>query len=105
MSLAKHKQTLVFYMGLMRNQMISDSLIQHGLCKSTGVAIIENGTRKNQRVITGQLGELSELVAKNELKTPSLIIVGGVVKLSQELAWFKRKPDEVCQKQPVRDRS
>lgn len=87
-SLAAEKQTLVFYMGLMRNKVISDSLIANGLNSKTPVAVIENGTRKEQRVFVGQIDRLSELVEKNEIQMPALILVGEVVSLSKQLAWF-----------------
>ncbi len=87
-SLAAEKQTLVFYMGLLRNKVISDSLIKHGLNAKTPVAVIENGTRENQRVLTGRLDQLSELVEENDIQMPSLILVGEVVALSKQLAWF-----------------
>jgi len=90
LSLAKSNQTLVFYMGLIRNKTISESLIEHGLSQSTSVAIVENGTSQKQRVITGQLSELSKLVNLNQINTPALIIIGEVVSLSQKLAWFNQ---------------
>ncbi len=87
-SLATEKQTLVFYMGLLRNKVISDSLVANGLSPKTPVAVIENGTRREQRVFIGQLDQLSELVEKNEIQMPALILVGEVVTLSKQLAWF-----------------
>lgn len=88
-SLAAEKQTLVFYMGLLRNKVISDSLVANGLSSKTPVAVIENGTRNDQRVFVGQIGRLTELVEKNEIQMPALILVGEVVSLSKQLAWFK----------------
>ncbi|TQV71481.1 uroporphyrinogen-III C-methyltransferase [Aliikangiella marina] len=88
-SLAQAGQTLVFYMGLMRNQQITDSLIKHGRNPSTPVALIEKGTTKNQRTVIGQLNELPQLVEKYEIKSPSLIVVGEVAELANELDWFK----------------
>jgi uroporphyrin-III C-methyltransferase/precorrin-2 dehydrogenase/sirohydrochlorin ferrochelatase len=51
------------------------------------VALIEEGTSRAQRVLTGKL---ADIVAKNsqaQMKSPTLIIVGRVVKLRDELAW------------------
>lgn len=90
-SLAAEKQTLVFYMGLLRNKVISDSLIKHGLSAKTPVAIIENGTRENQRVFVGRIDQLSELVEEHNVLMPSLILVGEVVALSKQLSWFGTK--------------
>jgi len=88
-SLAAEKQTLVFYMGLLRNKVISDSLVANGLNSTTPVAVIENGTRNDQRVLIGQIDRLTELVEENEIQMPALILVGEVVSLSKQLAWFK----------------
>ena len=87
-NLAQDKQTLVFYMGLMRNRQIADSLIQYGRAAQTPVAIIEKGTTKQQKVVVGQLHELPDLVERYELASPALIIVGEVAKLAGELSWF-----------------
>lgn len=88
-SLAAEKQTLVFYMGLLQNKVISDSLLVNGLNPKTPVAIIENGTRSDQRVFVGQIDRLSELVEENEIQMPALILVGEVVNLCKQFAWFK----------------
>jgi len=93
-SLAIEKQTLVFYMGLLRNKVISESLIKHGLPAKTPVAVVENGTRKEQRVLIGKIENLSELVEKNSIQMPALIIVGEVVSLASELSWFNSNTHE-----------
>jgi uroporphyrin-III C-methyltransferase len=85
-SLAKGNTTLVFYMGLKESQSIQDKLISSGLAKQTSVAIIEKGTTPKQRVLTGQLENLSEL-AKGAI-SPSLIVVGSVTTLHKQLNWF-----------------
>jgi uroporphyrin-III C-methyltransferase / precorrin-2 dehydrogenase / sirohydrochlorin ferrochelatase len=88
-SLAELKQTLVFYMGLMKNQSISNALIRHGVSSSMPVAIIENGTLSNQRVVTGNLEQMATLVELHQIKSPAIIVVGEVVSLASELAWFQ----------------
>ena len=52
------------------------------------VAVVEQGTRANQRVVTASLTDIDAAVKKAELKAPALIIVGPVVKLRNTLAWF-----------------
>ena len=89
--LAKSNQTLVFYMGLMNSQKIADRLMANGKRYDTPVAIIEKGTTKEQRVITGQLHELGAIVEQYQMETPSLIVVGEVVSLAHELSWFNRE--------------
>lgn len=87
-SYAKEKQTLVVYMGLMKSQQLLEKLIIHGKSPMTAVAIIENGTHTNQRVISGNLKQLAQLINTHNIKSPGLIIIGEVAKLSNELAWF-----------------
>ncbi len=87
-SYAKEKQTLVVYMGLMKSHHLVKNLIAHGKSPMTAVAIIENGTYTNQRVITGQLQQLKHLIKAHNIKSPGLIVIGEVAKLANELAWF-----------------
>ncbi|MEG0008679.1 MAG: siroheme synthase CysG [Aeromonas sp.] len=84
--LAKDKQTLVFYMGLSSCATISERLMAHGKAGGTPVALVERGTQPSQRVIRGTLDQLAELAIGVE--SPALIMVGSVVTLADQLAWF-----------------
>lgn len=84
-ALAQLNHTLVFYMGVTCAAKIASELISAGLSVTTPVAIIENGCRKNQRVLVAELAGLSELVQANDVKSPALIIVGEVVSLAEQL--------------------
>lgn len=84
--LAKDKQTLVFYMGLSSCATIREQLLAHGKGGDTPVALIERGTQPSQRVIRGTLEQLPELAVGVE--SPALIMVGSVVTLAEQLAWF-----------------
>ncbi|MEI4966763.1 siroheme synthase CysG [Aeromonas caviae] len=84
--LAKDKQTLVFYMGLSSCATIREQLLTHGKAGDTPVALIERGTQPSQRVIRGTLDQLPELALGVE--SPALIMVGSVVTLADQLAWF-----------------
>jgi len=86
--LAHPQQTIVIYMGLQGVQIICDQLVSHGLPAATPAALIMQGTTPNQRVLIGDLKTLPELVNTNEIKPPTLIIVGEVVKLHEKLHWF-----------------
>ena len=86
--LAKIDHTLVFYMGLSKSQMISHQLQHHGMSASTPVALIENGCCPQQRVVRGLLQELPQLAERENVQSPALIVVGEVVNLANELAWF-----------------
>jgi uroporphyrin-III C-methyltransferase/precorrin-2 dehydrogenase/sirohydrochlorin ferrochelatase len=86
--LAQEQQTLVIYMGLMALPVISAKLIGHGMRADMPVAVVEQGTRANQRVVSATLNDIEAAVKNAELKAPALIIVGPVVKLRNTLAWF-----------------
>ncbi|KAF3981067.1 MAG: uroporphyrinogen-III C-methyltransferase [Methylococcales symbiont of Hymedesmia sp. n. MRB-2018] len=87
--LSAANQTIVFYMGLSVLDKICQSLIQHGCPKNHPIAIIQQGTTPNQRVITGILESFPKQVADEGIKAPTLIIVGTVVSLHNKLEWFK----------------
>lgn len=82
-------QTLVFYMGLTGLPQICAQLIANGRSAQTPVALIQQGTTRNQRVFTGTLGSLPGLLATQTVQAPTLVIVGEVVKLREKLAWFE----------------
>ncbi|WP_301150746.1 siroheme synthase CysG [Metapseudomonas otitidis] len=82
-------QTLVFYMGLVGLPIICEQLVRHGRSADTPAALVQQGTTRNQRVFTGTLGNLPQLLAEHEVHAPTLVIVGEVVKLRDQLAWFE----------------
>ena len=81
-SLARRRETLVVYMGVSAAGRIARALIDHGLPPTTPAALIENGTRPNQRILVGTLAELGELVAEHGVAGPALIVIGEVVRLA-----------------------
>jgi len=78
-ALAEARQTLVFYMGIANSETISHQLMAHGLPGTTPVAVIERGTRPEQRVLTGRLETLADMILTGQVQTPALLIVGDVV--------------------------
>ncbi|MBB1289960.1 uroporphyrinogen-III C-methyltransferase [Pseudoalteromonas sp. SR43-6] len=102
-SLAKADQTLAIYMGVIKSPHIQGELLKHGRKADTPVAIIENGTRKNQRVVTGQLGELADLIERNSIISPALLIIGEVAALHSQLAWFGKNEQTSSFAQPLTD--
>jgi uroporphyrin-III C-methyltransferase / precorrin-2 dehydrogenase / sirohydrochlorin ferrochelatase len=86
--LALPNQTVVIYMGLVGLEQICQSLIAHGSPKDLPIALIQQGTTSNQKVITGTLASLPDLVIKQGIKAPTLIIIGTVVRLHGRLKWF-----------------
>ena len=86
--LAVPNQTLVIYMGLQGLAQICTGLIEHGCPASLPAALIQQGTTRHQRVLTGTIADLPQKVAAAEVKAPTLVIVGEVVRLHEKLAWF-----------------
>lgn len=86
-SLAREKQTLVFYMGLTQAAHIQEKLLEQGLPATTPVALIEKGTTTEQKVFTGQLASLASLA--QQAASPSLMIIGTIVSLRDKLNWFQ----------------
>ncbi|MFZ5841941.1 MAG: siroheme synthase CysG [Pseudomonadota bacterium] len=87
-SLARDRQTLVFYMGVAQLETIRSQLIRHGRDASTPFALIENGSRPEQRVITGTLANLPEQASAFAVRSPALLVVGEVAGLADKLHWF-----------------
>lgn len=86
--LVEPSQTLVFYMGLKGLSAICEGLIKAGRSPQTPAALIEKGTREDQRVFCADLSTLPDTIAKQDVHAPTLLIVGDVVALHEKLAWF-----------------
>ena len=86
--LARPANTIVFYMGLHSISIICRKLVAHGMSENTPAALIQQGTTHNQRVYISTLGSLPGVVDVEDIKPPTLIIVGDVVKLHEKLEWF-----------------
>lgn len=90
-ALVQKGQTIVFYMGLTGLNVICEKLVENGMSKETPLALIEKGTRHDQKVHIGTLATMPELAKGKEIHPPTLIIVGDVVKLHEKLSWFMKK--------------
>jgi uroporphyrin-III C-methyltransferase/precorrin-2 dehydrogenase/sirohydrochlorin ferrochelatase len=86
--LTGENQTLAFYMGVGQLEQLAQRLTLHGRSADTPFALVENGSRQGQRVITGRLGELGVLAREHAVQSPTLLIVGRVAELANELHWF-----------------
>ena len=80
-------QTVAIYMGLSSLEELTRGFSTRGVDMRTPVAVIENGTRPDQRVVTATLETVAQKVAEAELKGPAMIIVGSVVRLRDVLNW------------------
>lgn len=90
--LGKLKGTLVFLMGMSELKNITDKLIENGMLVDTPVAVINWATTHKQKVATGTLMDIYEITTREGLTSPSIIVVGEVVKLREELRFFETKP-------------
>ncbi|HHD2676196.1 TPA: siroheme synthase CysG [Klebsiella oxytoca] len=84
--LAQSGQTLAIYMGSLKAAEISAQLIANGRAGDTPVAVISRGTRADQQTRTGTLQQLENLA--KDAPMPALLVVGEVVRLHHQLAWF-----------------
>ena len=82
------QQTIVFYMALSGANYICQKLMEHGMDKNMPIAIIEKGTMPEQKVYISSLTKLPDLLAKENIHAPTLMIVGEVVKLNEKLNWY-----------------
>ena len=87
-ALARPHQTVVIYMGLSGLPTICAQLIAHGLPAHWPAAVVAQGTLPTQRVVCATLATLAAEVESEGLQSPCLTIVGEVVRLRDELAWF-----------------
>jgi uroporphyrin-III C-methyltransferase len=76
--LAGRGRTLVIYMGVATADTIADKLMADGLAPEVPVAVIENATRPEMRLLRGPLAGLAALVAEKRVKSPALIVIGEV---------------------------
>ena len=89
---AKSDATLVFLMGVKNLSNIVTKLMENGKPADTPVALVRWGTTTRQQTVTGTLETIVDEVQKAGLKSPAIIVVGHVVSLRDELAWFDKKP-------------
>lgn len=87
--LAQPRQTVVFYMGLVGLAVIVEQLRKHGVPPDMPIALVQQGTTHNQRVFTGTLATIQDVIATDKPDPPTLIIVGEVVRLREKLNWYQ----------------
>ena len=91
--LATANQTVVIYMGLVGLPIICQKLIEHGVDKDMSIALVQQGTTTQQQVFTGTLSTMESVINKQQVKAPTLIIIGSVVGLRDRLSWFEPNID------------
>jgi uroporphyrin-III C-methyltransferase len=90
--LVRPRQTVVIYMGLSGLPDICAQLVAHGLPEHWPAAVVSQGTLAEQRVVCATLSTLAAEVAHAGLQSPCLTIVGEVVRLREQLTWFRGQP-------------
>ena len=88
-ALARPRQTIVVYMGLLGLSTLCAELVRHGAPADLPIAVVQQGTTVRQRVVTGTLTTLPALAAAAQLRPPTLTIVGTVVRLRERLNWSR----------------
>ncbi|MDT8437378.1 MAG: siroheme synthase CysG [Wenzhouxiangellaceae bacterium] len=91
-ALARERQTLAFYMAVSRIDTVQAKLLRHGRDPDTPVALVENGARGEQRVLTATLARLSELARHYQVRSPAMLYVGEVAQLANTLSWWGQSP-------------
>lgn len=86
--LAYERETLAIYMGVARLDTLTTRLMAHGRSPETPFALIENGTRPQQRVLSGVLGDLPALARQHAMGAPALLIIGTVAAMARDHGWF-----------------
>ena len=91
-ALGRGSGTLVIYMGIKHLGETASRLIAAGRDPDTPVALVRRATWPHQETLTGTLGDIAERAREQKFRPPAVAIVGQVVKLRKQLAWFERKP-------------
>jgi uroporphyrin-III C-methyltransferase len=96
--LAKAVDTICVYMGVSHLSTIVKQLIEFGKSPKTPIALIHWGTLSDQKTVVGTLETIEEKVRESEISNPSMIVIGEVVRLHDQLNWFQ---EEIAPNLPV----
>jgi uroporphyrinogen III methyltransferase/synthase len=91
-ALGANPGTLVFLMGVKNLAENCRQLIQAGRAPNTPAAVIEKGTTLAQRTVVGTLADIAAHAQEADIKPPAVLVVGGVVELSENLKWWENRP-------------
>ncbi|WP_082143407.1 uroporphyrinogen-III C-methyltransferase [Xanthomonas sp. NCPPB 1128] len=91
-ALAQERQTLAVYMGVAGLDTVRTRLLAAGSTASTPFALVENGSRAEQRVVRGTLADLPDTARAQAVRAPALLILGEVAALADTLHWFGTAP-------------
>ncbi|CTP87750.1 uroporphyrinogen-III C-methyltransferase [Xanthomonas graminis] len=91
-ALAQERQTLAVYMGVAGLDTVRERLLRAGRAADTPFALVENGSRPQQRVVVGTLADLPDTARAHQVGAPALLILGEVAALATDLHWFGAAP-------------
>lgn len=91
-ALARLDATLVFFMATGSVERVARLLMKGGKPASTPAACVMNGSLPTQRVLLTRLDALAEGMRSEDFGAPGLVLVGPVVDLRRQLAWFEARP-------------
>lgn len=88
-NLSSSVETLCIYMGIKRFPSICERLLESGMSPDMPIGIIQWGTTDHQKTITATLGTITDRL--HEVENPSMIVIGEVVRLREQLQWFEER--------------
>jgi uroporphyrin-III C-methyltransferase/precorrin-2 dehydrogenase/sirohydrochlorin ferrochelatase len=88
--LAAGRETLAFYMSVGRLAGLRGTLLNAGVAPTMPVAFIENASRAEQRVVVTTVDGMHRDAVLQQIKAPTLMIIGNVASSAAELQWFGR---------------
>ena len=91
-ALARSGGTIVLYMGVKTLPRIAAALVAGGMPRDTPAAAVEWGTHPRQRTVTATLDTLWGVMERERIQAPVITIIGPVVRLREEIAWFDQRP-------------
>jgi uroporphyrinogen III methyltransferase/synthase len=83
--------TIVIYMGIKNLKSITEKIIKYGRDPLTPVAVVRWASTSEQRTVVGNLENIAEVVQKNNIKPPSLVVIGEVVSLRDTINWYEKR--------------
>jgi len=83
--------TIVVYMGIKNLKPITEKMIKYGRDPLTPVAVVRWASTSEQRTVVGNLENIAEVVQKNNIKPPSLVVIGEVVNLRDTINWYEKR--------------
>ncbi len=78
--LAKHRATMIFYLSVHLLSDIVKEALKGGYKKSTPVGVVYRASWKDQRVVTGNLSDITKKVQKEKITRTAIVIIGDVIK-------------------------